>query len=252
MIFYIAPLFFLTGLVYAMGGLAGGSTYLALLALFQYPYGSIPKIALLCNLIVSAGGTWHFVKAGHLDLRRVLPFLIASIPAAYLGGRIPVGKELFTLLLGLSLAAAAARLLFLDKAIEAVKAPAIKNTWGIGLILGALLGFLSGIVGIGGGIFLAPVLLFLRWAGPRQAAAAASLFILVNSASGLLGQFTKGGLDIPAAHVIPLFAAAFLGGQIGSRLGAGRIPSLALQRITGLLILTVALRLLGGLWGGSW
>lgn len=241
----ITPLFFLTGLVYAIGGLAGGSTYLALLALFQYPYGSIPKIALLCNLIVSAGGTWHFVKAGHLDLKRVLSFLIASIPAAYLGGRIPIGKELFILLLGISLAVAAARLLILDKVLEALKAPDLKNTWAVGLPLGAILGFLSGLVGIGGGIFLAPVLLFLRWAGPRQAAAAASLFILVNSASGLLGQFAKGGIEIPTAHILPLIAAAFLGGQIGSRLSAGRIPSLALQRITGLLILTVALRLLG-------
>lgn len=240
----MTPLFFLTGFVYAMGGLAGGSTYLALLVLFQYPYGSIPKIALLCNLIVSAGGTWHFVKARHLDLKRVLPFLITSIPAAYLGGRIPIGKEIFTLLLGLSLTAAAARLLILDRALEALKAPDFRNTWAVGLPVGAALGFFSGLVGIGGGIFLAPVLLFLRWAGPRQAAAAASLFILVNSTSGLLGQFTKGGIDIPTAHIVPLVASAFLGGQIGSRVGTGRIPSLALQRITGFLILTVALRLL--------
>jgi uncharacterized membrane protein YfcA len=244
----LPSLFFLTGLAYAMAGLAGGSTYLALLALFDYPYGSIPKVALLCNLVVSAGGTWHFVKAGHLDFKRIVPFLIGSIPAAYLGGRIPIGRELFTLLLGLSLAAAAARLLILDKVIEATKPPDVKNTWAVGLVSGALLGLISGLVGIGGGIFLAPVLLFLRWAGPRQAAAAASLFILVNSASGLLGQFSKGGLDIPTIHVLPLIAAAFLGGQMGSRLGAGRIPSLSLQRITGFLILTVALRLLGGLW----
>lgn len=244
-LFYLTPLFFLTGLTYAMAGFAGGSTYLALLALFQYPYGSIPKIALFCNLIVSAGGTWHFARAGHLKMHKILPFLVGSIPAAYIGGRIPIGKELFTLLLGLSLLAAATRLLMAGKAFEGLKSPDTKRAWMIGLPLGALLGFLSGLVGIGGGIFLSPLLLLLGWADVKEAAAAAALFILANSASGLAGQFAKSGLEESALHMLPLAMAAFAGGQIGSRLGAGRIPSIWLQRITAVLLLAVAAKLLG-------
>jgi len=242
---YLAPLFFLTGFAYSMAGFAGGSTYLALLALFQYPYGSIPKIALFCNLIVSAGGTWHFTKAGHLKMNKVLPFLIGSIPAAYIGGRIPIGKELFSLLLGLSLLAASGRLMMSVRSFEANVDPGKWRIWMIGLTLGALLGLLSGLVGIGGGIFLSPLLLLLGWADAKQAAAAASLFILANSASGLAGQFAKSGLEVSAVPMIPLALAALAGGQIGSRLGAGRISPLWIQRITAILLLAVAAKLLG-------
>ncbi|MBI3541139.1 MAG: sulfite exporter TauE/SafE family protein [Deltaproteobacteria bacterium] len=243
-LFYLAPLFFLTALTYSMVGLGGGSTYLALLALFAVSYSSIPQIALLCNLVVVVGGYWFFWKAGHFSLRRVLPFIVTSIPMATWGGSIPIEKKVFMLLLGLSLGVAALRMLLSDKVFESRFPLSWKRAWAVGIPVGALLGFLSGLVGIGGGIYLAPVLLLLGWADSKQAAAAASFFILVNSIAGFGGQLMKGGFMISWGMVLPLLFAVFLGGQIGSRLGSQTIPKLALQRVTAILILAVVARLL--------
>ncbi len=237
----LIPLFFLTALVYSMAGFAGGSTYLALLVLFGFPHPAIPKIGLICNLIVAAGGLYHF--AGYVRGRMILPILLGSIPAAYLGGRMPVEEGLFHLLLGLSLVVAASRLLLSSRSSEQRRPASWKRRVAVGFPLGVGLGWLSGVVGIGGGIFLAPILLLLRWADAREAAAAATLFILLNSAAGLAGQFAK-GVWPEASMIAALAAAVFLGGQIGSRLGANRLPVVALQRLTGLFVLGVAGRLL--------
>lgn len=242
-IFPLAPLFFLTALVYSMVGFGGGSTYLALLALFSFPYALIPKVSLLCNLVVVTGGCWFFIREGHLPFRKLLPFLVTSIPMAYVGGRMPIGQTLFFWLLGLSLFCAALRMFLADQAFEPKASLPSQKLWGIGLPVGSLLGFISGLVGIGGGIFLSPLLLLMGWTNAKQSAAAASLFILMNSLSGLAGQFAKGGFP-PMSTVSILMVAVFLGGQIGSRLGSGGIPKLALQRITGGLILFISLQIL--------
>lgn len=248
----LAPLFFATALVYATAGLAGGSTYLALLAFFSYPYESLPKVALFCNLIVAAGGLWFFHKAGYLSLKRVAPFLVSSIPMAYLGGLLPIGKKFFTLLLAISLLAAALRLLLPERVFEEVPDLKGRNVWLTGLPIGLVLGLVSGLVGIGGGIFLSPLLMLLSWANSKQAAASASLFILLNSLAGLAGQFSKGGTDFPVATILPLLLAVFLGGQIGSRLGSQKITKLVLQRLTAVLVLLVSGRLFYGLvFGGA-
>jgi uncharacterized membrane protein YfcA len=241
---YILPLFFLTAVVYSMAGFAGGSTYLAILVLFSLPYESIPKIALFCNLIVATGGFYFFLKEGHFSPKKVLPFLVTSLPAAFIGGAIPIGKTLFSILLGISLLAAAVRLLVSDAAFNRLKEVSWKRAWRVGLPSGLLLGLLSGLVGIGGGIFLSPLLLFLGWADAKQAAAAAACFILFNSAAGLFGQFLKNDFFPDLVLLLPLGMAVLLGGQIGSRLGSRRIPKLALQRVTALLILAVSIRLL--------
>ncbi len=246
---FLIPLFFLTALVYSMAGFGGGSTYLALLAFFSFPYALMPKIALLCNLTVVTGGTWFFYKEGYLSWRRILPFIISSIPMAYWGGSVVVGKRLFTLLLAISLIVAALRLFLSDRAFEAKMPLEWKKSWIVGLPLGAVLGFLSGLVGIGGGIYFAPVLLLLGWADAKQAAASASLFILVNSVAGLAGQFAKGEGFISVEGIVPLVVAVFLGGQIGSRIGARSVPKLVLQRMTAVLILFVSGRLLWGFLG---
>ncbi|MBI4411952.1 MAG: sulfite exporter TauE/SafE family protein, partial [Deltaproteobacteria bacterium] len=153
-IFYLVPLFFLTALIYASVGFGGGSTYLALLVLFNLPYLSIPKVALICNLVVVTGGLYHYIRNCHLPLKVALPFAIASVPMAYLGGSMPVGKNLFLILLGISLMGAGLRLLFFfNTEIDANHGRPPKAdapTWG--LIIGAPLGFLSGLTGIGGGI----------------------------------------------------------------------------------------------------
>ena len=235
--------FFFVALVYSMVGFAGGSSYLALLILAGLPYREVPPIALFCNLIVSASAFWHFRQAGHFSFKKILPFIVCSIPMAFLGGRTVISKKLFCLLLGISLLAAGLRLLLPDKRFEETCVVSDRKMWLAGAPLGGILGFLSGLVGIGGGIFLSPLLLLMRWANSKQAAASASFFILVNSLSGLFGQSQKGAV---VAHESLLFlgAAVLIGGQLGSRLGSYRLPRLGLQRITALLIVYVSMNLL--------
>lgn len=234
--------FFTIAVIYSMVGFGGGSSYLAALAMTGLTYQVIPPIALVCNVIVAAGGFIHFFRGGHFKLTKVLPFTILSIPMAYYGGKLPIAKEVFFLLLGLSLLIAAMRMLmpddFFDKPLEISS----KKAWGVGLPAGALLGFLSGLVGIGGGIFLSPILLFLRWVDVKQAGACASFFIIVNSLSGLLGQLHKGSLNY---HVLlPLGIAVFIGGQIGSRIGSFHLPKLQFQRVLAVLIASVAIKMI--------
>ncbi|MBI1977669.1 MAG: sulfite exporter TauE/SafE family protein [Candidatus Omnitrophica bacterium] len=236
--------FFLVALVYSMMGFGGGSSYLAFLVLAGLPYQNVPTLALICNLIVTCGGLWHFYRAGHLKLRKVLPFLVFSIPMAYFGGRILIGKNLFSLLFGFSLFVVALRMFLPDRLFERSREVSSLRVWIIGLPIGGILGFLSGLVGIGGGIFLSPLLLFMRWVNVKEAAAAASLFIVVNSFSGLLGQLHKGVASM--SLIVPLGLAVFLGGQIGSRLGAYRLPQLGLQRMLAGLILYVSMKLILG------
>jgi len=239
----LAPLFLLTALLYSMAGFGGGSTYLALLSLYQVPHDLMRSTALLCNLAVVSHGTWCFARAGHLQLRKVMPFVVSSIPMAYLGGTIHVGETMFRLLLGGSLLVAAARMLWLGRAIEPGDEPSRQKVWTVGLPLGALLGFLAGVVGIGGGIYLSPALLLLGWANARQTAAAASFFILVNSVAGLAGQWSD-GVALDWMFVLPLIVAVIAGGVIGSRASAFRLPKVAIQRITGALLLAISVRLL--------
>lgn len=244
---WLPIVFFLIALPYSMVGFGGGSSYLAFLVLAGLSYQEIPPIALVCNLVVTAGGVWHFWRGGHLKLEKVLPYLILSIPMAYLGGGILIGKELFRFILGFSLLAVALRMLLPDALFEHSKRVSVWKAWTIGLPVGGLLGFLSGLVGIGGGIFLSPLLLLMRWVNVKEAAAAASLFIAANSLAGLFGQLHKGTANLEL--ILPLGLTVFVGGQIGSRLGAYHLPQVRLQQMLAALILYVSLRLLGGLAG---
>ncbi len=240
---YLIPLFFVTAVVYASVGFGGGSTYLALLVLSGIPYGAIPKLALICNLIVVTGGLYHYLRQSLLPYRRVLPFILTSVPLAYLGGSIPLDKRLFLTLLAISLAIAGLRLLLTGYSVQSRNPRSDRTIWGLGLSVGALLGFVSGLVGIGGGIFLSPLLYFLRWGSAREIAAMSSMFIFVNSLSGLVGQFSKSGLPLDLSWILPLVLAVFVGGQIGSRLSAGHLRAMQLQRITAVLILFVSARI---------
>jgi len=235
--------FFAIALVYATVGFGGGSSYLAALALLGLPHTMIPQVALVCNALVSAGGVWHFHRAGHVALPRVFPFVLASIPMAYLGGRIPVGPRLFAVLLGLSLLAAALRMM-LTAPETSPRALGARRAWALGLPIGALLGLLAGLVGIGGGVFLAPLLVLTRWSDAKGAAGAAAVFILVNSIAGLAGQFTKG--VFVDATLVPLALAVVLGGQVGSRLGSRRLPVPHVRKLLSALVLIVSLRTLWG------
>lgn len=239
----LALAFLATAALYASVGFAGGSTYNALLALSGVDHRVFPSVALVCNLIVATGGTIRFARAGLVPWRRMLPILLLSVPAAWLGGTTSVSKQTFYLLLGGSLLVAAA-LLFVQAAAEDREQRA---SWPV-LVIAGPVGLLSGIVGIGGGIFLAPILHLTGWDRAQRVAAAACVFILANSVAALAGQVLKlaDQPQLGAAIVTfwPLCISVLVGGQLGNRFGVKLLSPLWLRRLTGVLILFVAIRLL--------
>lgn len=248
MIFLVVA-FFLTALLYASVGFGGGSTYIALLVLAGVSAQLVPVVAPMCNIVVVTGGTIRFARAGLVPWRRVLPLVIVSAPLAYLGGLTPIKQATFIALLGTSLFVAGLLLVFQrTRAAEATR-----NTTTVGdAALGGAVGYLSGLVGIGGGIFLSPLQHLMRWASPRQIAATASVFILVNSLAGLAGQLTKLGTSGVASLVDfwPLLLAVLVGGQIGSHAGIRLFSEPAVRRATGVLILYVSGQLLWKTFSG--
>lgn len=243
--FGLASAFFATALLYASVGFGGGSTYTALLTLAGTDFRILPMISLACNIIVVTGGTIRYARAGLIPWRRVWPLLVTSAPLALLGGLTPIKQPVFMGLLGASLLVAGLLLLFQrDTAGGQQDLPANGVTEGV---MGGLIGYLSGLVGIGGGIFLAPVLHMMRWAKAKTIAATASLFILVNSIAGIVGQAIKLGHAGEAGVIVnywPLALAVLIGGQIGSHLGIRILSQALVRRATGLLILYVAVQLL--------
>ncbi|WP_293881444.1 sulfite exporter TauE/SafE family protein [Sphingomonas sp.] len=240
--------FFATALLYASVGFAGGSTYNALLVLAGVDQKIFPIIALACNLIVATGGSIRFARAGLVPWRRLWPLLAVSVPAAWVGGALPVSKTLFILLLGISLFCAGVLLLF-QRPLREDGAGEVPRFRIIGPLIAAPLGLLSGIVGIGGGIFLAPVLHLIGWDRTKRISASASVFILANSIAGLGGQLSKitdGGMAVlqPVVAYWPLAMAVLIGGQIGSRAGVTILPPIGVRRLTAVLILYVSIRLL--------
>lgn len=245
----LAPLFLATAALYAAVGFGGGSTYNALLVLAGTDYRVLPSVALLCNLIVVSGGVWHYRRSGDLSLPFAVPFVALSIPMAWLGGMVPIAEETFVTILGSSLAAAGIAMWAQSPRARSTAPGPIRMHWAIGAPLGGAIGFVSGMVGIGGGIFLAPLLHLGRVAEPKRIAATSSFFIMVNSVAGLLGQTMKQGTT---AHLITLtdymwlFIAVLVGGQIGSRLSTRALSGRVVKRLTALLVLYVAARLLYG------
>ncbi|GJL85391.1 MAG: UPF0721 transmembrane protein [Micavibrio sp.] len=239
--------FFVTAILYASVGFGGGSTYSALLVLAETDYRILPAIALICNVIVVSGGAYRFFRAGHVNLRRIGPWIITSVPAAWLGGYLNISETLFTGLLGFSLLAAGFRMFRAEKERQDSTEILINQYRFLPPVTGALLGLLAGLVGIGGGIFLAPVLHLLRWDDARKIAATCSVFILVNSIAGLIGQSMKlSNLELAGDIMLywMLFPAVLIGGQIGSYMGATRLNPDTLRVLTAVLILYVAARLL--------
>ncbi len=237
-------LFFATALLYSAAGFGGGSTYTALLVLAAVDYRAVPILSLLCNVLVVSVGTWRFARAGHLDWRKAWPLFATSVPAAWLGGRLMIGEVVFVALLG-GLLLVAGVLMLLQPAWQRVAEPVVARRW-VEPVTGALLGFAAGVVGIGGGIFLAPVLYLLRWGSPKRIAATCAAFILVNSIAGLAGQASK-GLAATGAVIgdfWPLFPAVAVGGVIGAWLGSERLDPKWVRTLTAILILYVAVKLL--------
>jgi uncharacterized membrane protein YfcA len=243
----LALLFFLTAVLYAAVGFGGGSTYNALLVLADTDYRLLPSIALACNLIVVTGGVWQYRRSGDLNLTFALPFIALSIPMAWFGGTVPIERETFVMFLGLSLLAAGIAMWFQAPESKASPPGSPLVNWFVGLPVGAATGFLAGMVGIGGGIFLAPCLHLLRLADPKRIAATASFFIMVNSIAGLVGQTMKQGTTAHLAQLtdyVWLGVCVLIGGQIGSRLSTRMLSKRIIKRLTAVLVLYVAGRLL--------
>jgi hypothetical protein len=237
---FLVSCFFVSAMIYASVGFGGGSSYLALLGVMGLQVEIIRPAALLCNIVVVAGGTYIFWKSGDLDVKRSLPFLCASIPFAFIGGLWDIGNpSLFFILLGICL--------IIGSALLWIQPPPQQgyhfNNPVLNALLGAGIGFVSGLVSIGGGIFLSPVLHLVNWGAAKKISALASVFILVNSISGLAGQLSHNH-ELDWGFIAPLIAAVFVGGQIGSRMGTQKFDAVLIKRITSLVIFVAAIKIL--------
>ncbi len=239
-VWLLPALIFLVAALYASVGHGGASGYLAVLAFFSVPPQQMAGTALVLNVLVSGLASYAFFRAGHFSFRLFWPFAVTSIPLAFAGGLIHISNHVYYLLLALALLAAAFRL---SMAVAGPSDPSGTSPLKLSVALptGAGVGLVSGIVGIGGGIFLSPILMLCKWATAKQTAAVAAVFILVNSLAGLAARTSRGDLDLVPA-VVPLIAA-FAGGLLGSYWGAHRFSSLALRRVLALVLALAAVKL---------
>ena len=239
----LSILFFVTAILYASVGFGGGSTYLALLLIWNIPYHIFPIIALLCNIFVVSGNSFNYIKAGNLNLKLLIPYLIGSVPLAFIGGSLPIEKNIFEIFLFIVLAIAGTLLLINFKSYDDNESTYRNIPVVISIFIGGILGFVSGVVGIGGGIFLSPILFLIKVAKPKHIVTAASLFILINSASGIIGQLTKNIVLSDISSYWYLFLMVIIGGHVGNYLNLKIFPTRLLALITSGLVLFVAIRM---------
>ena len=235
--------FFITAILYASIGFGGGSTYLALMLIWDIPFYIFPIIALICNIIVVTGNSINFLRTKNTNLSLLTPYLIGSVPFAFFGASISINKSLFEILLFFVLIIAGIFLLLENKSfgkdkIEIRQIPKIFS-----ILIGSIIGFISGLVGIGGGIFLSPILFLMRAGYPKHITSTASIFILINSVFGVAGQLTKDIVFNEFLNYWPLFIAVLIGGQVGSFLNIKFLSNKILAIMTSLLVIFVAIRM---------
>jgi uncharacterized membrane protein YfcA len=240
----LAATFFLIAALYASVGFGGGSSYLAILSLYLNDFLAIKTTSLLCNLVVVSGGTYLFGRKGYFDWKKMLPIVISGVPLAFYGATIHLNQRSFFIALGCVLVLSGLLLMvqiFLQskKDVRFIRSPLVLN-----IVLGSSIGFLSGLVGIGGGILLSPVLNLMRWDEPKKIAALASCFILVNSIAGLAGQAVGGSFKIVIPMLGVLLAAVFLGGQLGTRISLHAIKPAVVKCLTGILVCYIGAKLI--------
>tara|TARA_Y100000590_G_C15325144_1_gene865469 strand:+ start:16 stop:762 length:747 start_codon:yes stop_codon:yes gene_type:complete len=240
---FLSILFLVTAILYSSVGFGGGSTYLALLLIWGVPYFIFPIIALSCNIIVVSGNCINYIRAGNLNFKLLIPYLIGSVPLAFIGGSLTIDKKLFEILLLIVLSAAGILLLLKFKSYDDKEENYNKISMPISIFIGALIGFISGVVGIGGGIFLSPILFLMRAGKPKQIVTAASLFILINCISGIIGQLTKYNVLNEIQNYWYLLIAVLIGGQIGNFLNIKIFPTRILALVTAILVIFVATRM---------
>ena len=239
----LSAFFFITAILYSSVGFGGGSTYLALMLIWDIPYYIFPIIALFCNIIVVSGNSINYIRSGNLNLKLLTPYLVGSIPFAFLGASISIEKEIFEILLFFILIIAGIFLLIGSKSFnkDQIKIKQIPKI--LSISIGSVIGFISGIVGIGGGIFLSPLLFLMKAGYPKHIATTASLFILINSIFGVAGQLTKNIVFNEFLNYWPLFLVVLMGGQVGNFLNIKFLTNKILALITSLLVIFVAARM---------
>jgi len=237
--FFFYGSIFLLAIMYSSVGHGGASGYLALMAIFEFAPDFMRPTALVMNVFVSSISLFAYYRNGHFKLKLLLPFIITSVPFSFLGGTINVSPKIYKIILGVFLIAAISRMLFSPKnssnGIKEVK-------WISALLIGAVLGFLSGLIGIGGGIILSPIIILLKWGNMKQTAAVSAAFILLNSISGLIGQLSHGIQFAP--ETLYMLGTAIIGGVIGSWLGSSKVTNLALRYILAFVLTFASAKLL--------
>jgi hypothetical protein len=237
--------FFAIAVIYASVGFGGGSSYLAILALMAVSFYTMRSLALLCNIVVVSGSTYWFIRNKHFDLRRFVPFVLTSVPLAFIGASFRLTEQIFFLILGFVLIAAALILIWQTEKHPSSKEKHFKQyPEVINYLLGAVIGLISGLVGIGGGIFLAPILYYLRWGISSEIAALASFFILVNSIAAFGGLIYAKVLHLPPEVAVFMVLSVFIGGQLGVRFSFKKLSAKRIKQLTAVLVLIVGIRVL--------
>jgi len=229
--------------LYSSVGFGGGSSYLAFLTLFLVSFFTIRSLALVCNLVVVSGSTYLYFKHGHSRFKDFLPFIVTSVPMAFLGATFRLKEEVFFIILGAALIISSIFLIWQTAGIKLTE-PTKTYPKYLSYLIGGSIGLLSGLVGIGGGIFLAPVLNHINWDSSVKIAALASFFILVNSISGLSGLILAGTLELPWIETLVLGITVLIGGQLGVRLSLKKFSAKGIKRITAILVFVVGARVL--------
>ena len=228
----------MVAVLYSSVGHGGGSGYLAVMAFLSVAPNITKPTALALNIFVAGIATVQFYRRGHFSWKIFLPFAASSIPFAFVGGMIELPIVLYKLVLGVSLILAACRLAWNFPKNDEIR----QLKWLPAILVGAIIGLTSGLIGIGGGVFLTPILLLARWTDAKTAAAVSALFILVNSVSALIGNY-QNALQLPAKVSVWIIAAV-IGGIIGSTLGSKYFNSLTLRRVLALVLLIAGVKLM--------
>jgi len=227
---FLVILFFIVSLVYSSVGLGGGSSYTALMAIFGFNTFAIPMVSLSLNLFVTSFGSYNFLRNKHGDFKLIIPFLISSMPMAYLGGSLSLPKTIFYWILLISLVFVAIRIFF-GNSVSLKLNLTQKGKIVVSLFVGSVLGLIAGIVGIGGGIYLVPLIIILGLGTEKEAAACGAVFTWLNSCSGLISRLQYNSIDL--MNYLPIIFAVIAGGIIGSYFGAVKFSAVIMDKILG-------------------
>ena len=235
----ITVLIMFVAALYSSVGHGGASGYLAVMSFLILDPALMSTTALILNVLVAGIGTMQFSRARHFSWKLAWPFIVLSIPMAFIGGIVKVSAVIYLLLLAGVLFFAAYRLV--RGAVAIGDEPSVLPSRVVAAASGGGIGLLSGIVGVGGGIFLSPLVILMKWAGTKQTAAISAFFIVVNSIAGLAGRFVRGGLEVGA--IWPFIIAAAFGGMFGSYWGASKLTSRVLRQLLGFVLLIASFKL---------